>query len=99
MDHFNQLTPAETERLAMLAEECSEVIQMVGKILRHGYGSHHPNDPGINNRRMLHSEITDLFAVVTMMADARDIHRVDPSEVSAAARRKLEWAHHQDPQE
>lgn len=24
MDHFNQLTPAEAERLAMLAEECGE---------------------------------------------------------------------------
>ena len=37
MNNFNQLTPAETERLAILAEECGEVIQAVGKILRHGY--------------------------------------------------------------
>lgn len=34
--HFNNLTPGEAERLAMLAEECGEVIQAVGKILRHG---------------------------------------------------------------
>ncbi len=43
-DHFNRLTPAEAERLAMLAEEAAEVIQIVGKILRHGYASYHPDD-------------------------------------------------------
>ena len=35
-DHFNNLTPGEAERLAILAEECGEVIQIIGKILRHG---------------------------------------------------------------
>ena len=43
MEHFNKLTPAEAERLAMLAEECGEVVQIVGKILRHGYDSQHPD--------------------------------------------------------
>lgn len=46
-EHFNGLTPAEAERLAMLSEECGEVIQIIGKILRHGYDSYHPDDqPG-----------------------------------------------------
>jgi hypothetical protein len=40
--HFNGLTPAEAERLALLAEECGEVIQAIGKVLRHGYESRHP---------------------------------------------------------
>ena len=44
-EHFNKLTPAEDERLAMLAEECAEVIQIVSKIQRHGYDSWHPDDP------------------------------------------------------
>ena len=35
-EHFNGLTPAEDERLAMLAEECAEVIKIVSKIQRHG---------------------------------------------------------------
>ena len=52
-DHFNGLTPAEAERLAMLAEECGEVIQMVGKILRHGYDSYHPADPNTTNKQLL----------------------------------------------
>ena len=38
-NHFNKLTEAEQERLVILAEECSEVIQIVCKILRHGYDS------------------------------------------------------------
>lgn len=37
--HFNQLKPSEAERLACLIEECGEVIQAAGKILRHGYKS------------------------------------------------------------
>ena len=35
--HFNKLTPAQAERLAILIEECGEVIQAATKILRHGY--------------------------------------------------------------
>lgn len=42
MQHFNNLTPAEAERLAYLSEECAEVIQIIGKILRHGYESRDP---------------------------------------------------------
>lgn len=42
MTHFNELTPAEAERLAYLAEECGEAIQIIGKILRHGYESRDP---------------------------------------------------------
>lgn len=64
--HFNQLTPAEAERLALLAEECGEVIQVVGKILRHGYESRHPNG-GPTNRKLLEREIGDVFAAVDML--------------------------------
>ena len=62
MDHFNGLSPAEAERLAMLAEECGEVIHIVGKILRHGYDSYHPADPTVTNRDLLGRELTDLLA-------------------------------------
>lgn len=41
-EHFNRLTPAEHERLAYLMEECGEVIQIIGKIMRHGYESRDP---------------------------------------------------------
>lgn len=43
MKNFNGLSPAETERLALLSEEMGEVQQAIGKILRHGYESIHPD--------------------------------------------------------
>lgn len=46
MTHFNQLTPAQAEVLALLAEEAGELIQAIGKILRHGLESTHPANPG-----------------------------------------------------
>lgn len=56
--HFNKLTASEAEALALLAEECAEVIQVVGKILRHGYGSRHPADlDGPDNQELLNKEL------------------------------------------
>lgn len=56
MNHFNKLTPAEAERIALLMEECGEVIQACGKILRHGFDSKHP-DGGPTNRQQLEIEL------------------------------------------
>jgi hypothetical protein len=70
----NGLTPAEVERLAFLAEECGEVVQMVGKILRHGYASYHPRDVAkTTNRRLLTNEIGNIGVAVDLMLDAGDI--------------------------
>ncbi len=59
-EHFNQLSPSEAERLAMLAEGCGEVVQAIGKILRHGYESTHP-DGGPTNRATLERECGDVY--------------------------------------
>jgi len=91
--HFNQLSPAEAERLAMLAEECGEVIQVVGKILRHGYESHHPADPTTTNRDLLTKELSDLYAVIEMM-DA-DFALIDATAQEQAFAKKMQYAHHQ----
>jgi len=72
MEHFNQLTPAEAERLAILAEECGEVIQVVGKILRHGYYSRHP-DGGPTNREMLEIELGDIDCAKALLIQRGDI--------------------------
>lgn len=65
MNHFNGLTPAEQERLAILSEEAAEVIQIIGKILRHGYESYNPTiKDAPTNRRMLESELGDLDAAI-----------------------------------
>lgn len=54
-NHFNKLTAAELENLALLSEECGEVIQAIGKIVRHGYESKHP-ETGETNREALERE-------------------------------------------
>ena len=72
-DHFNKLTPAEAERLAMLAEECGEVIQVVGKILRHGYESYHPDSPDVSNRDLLAKEVADVTSIIDRMVFCSDM--------------------------
>lgn len=70
-DHFNRLTPAEAELLALLAEECAEVIAVVGKILRHGYESWHPDgDRDLTNRRLLQLELGDVRCAQDMLEAA-----------------------------
>jgi NTP pyrophosphatase (non-canonical NTP hydrolase) len=96
VEHFNGLTPAEAERLAMLIEECGEVITAATKILRHGFGSHHPDRPNIRNRQDLERELGDVFAVVTRMMAANDI---DPNACDESENAKLakftRFTHHQ----
>ena len=93
----NLLTLAEAERLAMLAEECGEVIQAIGKILRHGYASFHPDAPsGPTNRDMLMREIGDVKAIIERMEDAVDISRDTVSKYTFEKHLKLSrFAHYQ----
>ena len=56
-EHFNGLTEAEAELLAILSEECGEVVQMVGKVLRHGLESDYKAKG--KNRDLLQQEIGD----------------------------------------
>lgn len=97
--HFNQLSPAEAERLTIVAEECGEVVQAVGKILRHGYGSVHPNDiDGPNNRERLERELGDLRAVIQMMLDAGDVGALAIKQYAIGkAHRMRPYLHHQGP--
>ena len=70
--HFNKLTPAQAERLAILIEECGEVIQAATKILRHGYTSKHP-DTGVTNTALLERELGDLQFAVELCERGGDI--------------------------
>jgi len=73
MDHFNKLTPAEAERVALLLEECGEVVQICGKILRHGFDSCNPLTDGPDNRQLLQRELGDIEAAKDLMNEAGDI--------------------------
>lgn len=93
-EHFNKLTPAEAERLAILAEECAEVIQVVGKILRHGYESYDPTTEGApRNRELLVKELSDVEAAMHLIRD-------DARPTNTLRANKLlnikQWLHHQE---
>ena len=70
--HFNQLTEAEAERLAFLLEEMGEAQQAIGKILRHGYESRHP-DGGPTNRMALGNELGDVYHAMARVFEAGDL--------------------------
>lgn len=91
----NHLTQAEAERLAMLAEECAEVIQVVGKILRHGYESHHPDTPGVSNRDLLDKELLDVQTIHSVMEGRGDIKGSSVADMDRNWKRKLSFTHHQ----
>jgi len=99
MEHFNGLTPAEDELLALILEECGEIVQAVGKIQRHGYESVDPTKPPeeqITNRRALQKELGDLKCAIHLMH--RSGH-IDWQTIDQAAVMKLQrirrYLHHQ----
>lgn len=73
---FNQLSPAEAERLALLSEELGEAQQAIGKILRHGYESCHPGRPdGPTNREALERELGDVRLAMIMLCERGDLSK------------------------
>ena len=94
-EQFNRLTASEHERLALLAEELGEVMQAIGKILRHGYESVHP-DGGPNNRVLLETELGDVNFAVGLMVKKKDLDGGSMRETrDAKAVRIDEYLHHQ----
>lgn len=95
MEHFNQLTPAEAERLALLLEELGEAAQAIGKILRHGYESRHP-DGGPTNREALERECGDVRHAMIRLCDEGDLSRREIHErANIKAQTVLRYMHHQ----
>ena len=95
MAHFNGLTEAEAERLALLLEEMGEAQQAIGKILRHGYESTHP-DGGPTNRESLERELGDVQAAINMLIDARDLRQMEIDAARLRKRKRVQqYLHHQ----
>ena len=97
MENFNQLSNAETERLAILSEELGEVLQVVGKTLRHGFESRNPLEADSQtNRRLLEKELGDVLNVLNMMYAAGDIVQETVAErTKYKASTIAKWLHHQ----
>jgi len=95
MEHFNQLSPAEAERLAVLLEEMGEAQQAIGKILRHGYESKHP-DGGPTNRETLEREVGDVIWAIENLCNNDDMGEHSISTwVEVKARKVQLYLHHQ----
>ncbi len=98
---FNQLTPPELERLALLVEEMGESLQIIGKILRHGMNSYNPiGDDRRTNRELLEKELGDVKHATDRLTEANDL---DLSEILMNAEKKRisirRWLHHQEDKE
>lgn len=96
-EHFNALTPAEAERLAILSEELGEAQQAIGKILRHGFESYNPTVTySVTNREALERELGDVEAAITMLSRNGD---VDGKIIETRSRLKADavkrWTHYQ----
>jgi NTP pyrophosphatase (non-canonical NTP hydrolase) len=92
--HFNKLTPAEAEILAIVSEEAGEVVQAVGKIARHGLESVPP--AGFpTNRQQLTTELGDIQAAIIMLINNQ---MIDQDALTAARESKLKniskYLHH-----
>lgn len=96
---FNNLNSADAELFALLAEECGETVQAIGKILRHGK---HSWDPDVVGKRTniedLDKEVADILAVIDIMTRAK---LLDPANIESLKNAKLEkvwrYLHHNAP--
>ena len=92
----NKLTPAQTERIVMLMEECGEVVHACGKILWHGYDSYHPDELyGDDNRQMLRKEVRDVEAIIELMVVGGDFAGTFAQPKFEVVSRKMRFTHHQ----
>ena len=93
----NGLSDAETERLALLAEECAETGKAIGKILRHGYPSRNPDiADSPTNREDLEHEVGDLLWAIDLMAHCGDISMLRARAGEGRHARKTRYLHHQN---
>lgn len=94
---FSELDDAELERLAILAEEMAEATQLIGKIIRHGYASCHPDDPqDTENRHLLEKELGHVLRAIEMMKQAGDINGTKLKSASKAKEKSIrQYLHHQ----
>lgn len=89
------LTPAELERLALLVEEMGEAHQAIGKIMRHGYESRHP-DGGPTNREALERELGDVDAAVSMLCNSGDLRKYEIAQRELQKSQSVKrYLHHQ----
>ena len=68
------------EVMAVLQEECAEVIQAVSKINRFGLDTEWQ---GVSNKQALITEIGDVLAIISVLVDETDININDADLLNA----------------
>lgn len=91
-ERFNGLSEGAQERLVILAEECGEVVQAIGKILRHGYESAYN---GETNRQALERELGDLFHATKRLCLAYELNEEALANRVLLPKEKKAYLHHQ----
>ena len=71
--------------MAVLQEECAEVIQAVSKINRFGM---HDEWQGVTNRQSLITEIGDVLAIIKVLMEETDIN-ITENDLNIAIQAKL----------
>ena len=84
------------ERLALLAEELGEAVQVIGKILRHGLDNYNPYDnTKTTNQELLQKELGDVYAAIVLLEKYGVVDRSRIKEYSKdKLRRVAKWLHH-----
>jgi NTP pyrophosphatase (non-canonical NTP hydrolase) len=92
------MNDSKRERLIMMAEECGEVVQMIGKVLRHGPENYHPADVDrVTNISLFREEVVDILAIYDMLIESGDIlNKITQDEIIARKRKKLKYTYHQN---
>lgn len=91
------MTPAQLERLAMLAEEASELSAICMKAIRHGLDSQHP-ETRERNDDAIYRELMDVLVMAQLMMNAGDIPPIPSVEDyfnPKLIERKLKYTRHQ----
>lgn len=95
-NHFNELTEAQAERLAVLLEEMGELQQAIGKIFRHGYNSCNPDvENHKGNRHDFSIECADVICAIQHCESENDlIHKVLNDRHSVRPEKIKKYLHH-----
>ena len=89
----NGVDLAGMEQLHTLSTRAAKIVQTVGKVLRHGYDSFHPDRPEQSNRQLLTLDLFDFWIAVHYLPD--DFFEDVQDDYEDIMARKMRYTHHQ----
>lgn len=94
MGIVNRISEAEQERVGLFSEEMGEAQVEIGKILRHGIDSRHPNDPSLSNAQRLELEAGHVLAAIDLLVECGTLDREALQAARTGKLKKLRsWLH------